>query len=66
MPGEFMTYNPGQTFEAVVSRDPGDFHLLAVTHIRRIGSLPRMRKEEFEELLHAVPTTESLPDADWD
>jgi hypothetical protein len=66
MPGEFAAYQPGQVFEAIVTRDPTDFRLLKVTHIHRIRSLPRMTPREFGDLISSVPTTSTLPDADWE
>ena len=66
MPGEFMTYSPGQPFEAIVSRNPVDFQLIEVVSIRRTSATPRMRPEEFDELRQAIPTTASLPETDWD
>jgi hypothetical protein len=65
MPGEFVGYLPDQHFEAVVVRDPVDFHLLKVTQIQRVEPLPRMSPEEFQDLLRRIPTTRSLPEADW-
>jgi hypothetical protein len=66
MPGEFAAYKPGQPFEAIVTRDPVDFRLLKVTHIHRIRSLPRMSADEFEDLIQSIPTTNSLPETDWE
>ena len=66
MPGEFAAYQPGQSFEAIVARDPIDFQLLKVTHIHRIKSLPRMTPQEFGDLISSVPTTSTLHDADWE
>jgi hypothetical protein len=66
MPGEFAAYVAGQPFEAIVNRDPVDFRLLKVTHVRRIRSLRKMTSDEFTDLIHSIPTTESLPDASWD
>lgn len=66
MPGEFATYKPGQPFEAVVARDPTDFHLLKAAHIQRIKSPPRVSPDEIDELLRYIPTASSLPDADWE
>lgn len=66
MPGEFATFRPGQPFAAIVLRDPVDFHLIKVSHVQRAGNLPRMTPEAFDDLLRSIPTTASLPDADWD
>lgn len=66
MPGEFAAYKSGQPFEAIVLRDPVDFHLIKVADVRRTRNLPSMTPEEFEGLLHRIPTSASLPDADWD
>ena len=66
MPGEFATYKPGQPFEAIVARDPSDLRLVKVGHVRRISPLPRPSAAEVEALLREVPTTSSLPVADWD
>lgn len=66
MPGAFATYRPGQPFEAIVERDPTDFHLLKVSYIQRAKSPPRMSPEEISDLLNIISTTSSLPDADWD
>jgi hypothetical protein len=66
MPGEFAAYKPGQPFQAIVVRDPVDFRLLKVTHIRRIRSLPWMSPEEFQDLIRSIPKTSSLPETDWD
>jgi hypothetical protein len=65
MPGEFAGYPPGQHFKAVVVRDPADFRLLKATQIQRVEPLPRMSPEEFQDLLRRIPTTRSLPEADW-
>ena len=66
MPGEFATYKPGQPFAAIVLRDPVDFHLIKVSHVQRTGNLPEMSAKEFDALVRAIPTTATLPDADWD
>jgi hypothetical protein len=66
MPGEFATYKPGQPFEAVTVRDPVDLHLVKVSHVRRIESLPQFSAADREALLREIPTTASLPVADWD
>jgi hypothetical protein len=66
MPGQFAAYKPGQPFEAIVIRDSVDFRLLKVTHIQRLRSLPRMSDGEFNDLVHSIPTTRSLPDTDWE
>lgn len=66
MPGEFAAYKPGQPFRATVVRDAIDFHLVKVTHIQRIRPLPRMLPQEFKNLIDSIPTTRSLPEADWD
>ena len=66
VPGEFATFKPGQPFEAVVARDPVDFHLVKITHVRRTGLLPLVTADEREVLLQSIPTTTSLPEADWD
>lgn len=66
MPGEFATDKPGQPFEAIVARDPTDFHLLKATHIQRIKSRPRVSPDEIGDLLRHIPTSSSLPDADWE
>ena len=66
MPGEFAAYKSGQPFEAIVTRDPLDFHLLKVTHVNRMKSLPRLSDNEFNDLIRSIPTTCSLPDTDWE
>jgi hypothetical protein len=66
MPGEFATYRPGQPFEAIVSRDAVDFHLLKVTHIQRIRPLPWISGDDFKTLIESIPTTKSLPAAVWE
>jgi hypothetical protein len=66
MPGQFAAYKAGQPFEAVVLRDPVDFRLIRVTDVRRTSGLPMMKRDEFDGLISRIPTTASLPDADWD
>ncbi len=66
VPGEFVTYKPGQPFEAFVSRDPVDFHLLRFTHVQRIRLQPELSPEEVEDIIRLIPTSSSLPDANWD
>jgi hypothetical protein len=66
MPGEFAAYRPGQPFEAWVKRDPVDHRLLEVVHVRRIGQLPWLTRETFDDFIRSIPTTESLPETDWE
>jgi hypothetical protein len=66
MPGDFVTYKPGQPFEAIVARDPVDFRLLKVTYVQRAHARPRISSDEVCGLINSIPTSRSLPDADWD
>jgi hypothetical protein len=65
MPGEFAAYKSGQPFEAVVVRDPVDFRLLKVPYIKRVKSLLRISADELNDLNQSIPTTHTLPNADW-
>lgn len=64
-PGEFVTYKPGQPFEAIVARDPVNFRLTRILHIQKLRSVPPARPEDVEELRHSIQTTSALPDCDW-
>ena len=65
-PAEFASYKPGQPFESLVSRDPLDFRILELKHVRRRKSFRRLSDQEREELISSLPTSESLPAANWD
>lgn len=63
---EFVTYRPGQPFEAVVQRDPLTSRLLRVIHIRRCSAPKRMAPHEEKALLAEIGSTKQLEqDSEW-
>jgi hypothetical protein len=66
MPGEFASYKAGQCFEALAVRDPVNFRLLRVEFIKRTARPAALSQKDIDALWKAMPTTESLPDTEWD
>jgi hypothetical protein len=66
LPAEFITYAKGQRFEAVVAREPLGYRLVRIVHSQRLAPLPAMTPKEVGELWDSLPTTRSLPEADWE
>ena len=66
MPSEFVTYKAGQWFEALVSRNPVTFRLIKVHYTRRSAEPKAMSKSEIAAFCDQLPTTQELPDTDWD
>jgi hypothetical protein len=66
MPAEFVIYAVGQPFEAVVHRDPTSYKILKVEYLKRLPSRVALTREESKRLWDSLPTSESLPDTDWD
>lgn len=59
-------YLDGRGFLAVVVRDE-NWKFVDIVCIEGCDwELPAMTDEEFREFLSKIPTTASLPDADWD
>ena len=63
---DFITFKAGQPFEAVVDRDPVDFHLLRIVHIERRSEPARLSANEEAELLASIGSATTLPAAGWE
>jgi len=63
---DFITFKPGQPFEAVVARDPVDFRLLRIVHIQRRSEPTRLAAVEEANLLGSIGSTKTLPEAGWE
>jgi hypothetical protein len=63
---DFVTYKPGQPFEAVVARDPITFELLRIVHIERTCPPGRLDSEEEQQLLDEIGSTSKLEEVGWD
>ena len=63
---DYVTYRPGQPFEAVIQRDPLTFRLLRVIHIRRCREPKRLAPDDEQSLLEDIGSTKQLPqDNKW-
>lgn len=63
---DYVTYRPGQPFEAIVQRDPLTFGLLRVIHIRRQSEARRLAPHDEQALLaDAGSTTLLVQDTQW-
>lgn len=65
MPGEFVTFKVGQTFEAMVFRDPVSHKIIKVDYVKRLRQ-KNLTPEESQKLWDSIPTSSSLPDTTWD
>ena len=63
---DFVTFKPGQPFEAVVARDPVTFGLVRVLHIERRGKPSRLQPEAEAALLGEIGSSGQLEEADWE
>ncbi|MBP3956365.1 hypothetical protein J8F10_13855 [Gemmata sp. G18] len=65
MPGEFAAYKAGQSFEALVHRNPITYKIVRVEYVKRVlkGAVTR---EETEKLWNSTRTSSDFPDTDWD
>ncbi|MBS0210427.1 MAG: hypothetical protein JSS27_15900 [Planctomycetes bacterium] len=63
---DFITFKPGQPIEAVVARDPLNFHLLRIVHIERRSTPSRLLPTEEAELLESIGSSQHLPPAGWE
>lgn len=63
---DFITFKAGQPFEAVVARDPVDFHLLRIVHVERRSEPARLSANEEAELLESIGSARTLPAAGWE
>ncbi|MEQ9412169.1 MAG: hypothetical protein RIK87_30965 [Fuerstiella sp.] len=63
---DFITYKPGQPFEAVVARDPVSYRLKRIVHIERRQEPARISAREEAELLDSIGSSKTLPKGDWD
>ena len=63
---DFITFKPGQPFEAVVARDPITFNLLRILYIQRRSSATRLPSCEEAALLDTIGSAKKLPAADWE
>ncbi|MGE0375079.1 MAG: hypothetical protein AB7I48_10205 [Planctomycetaceae bacterium] len=63
---DFVTFKPGQPIEAVVARDPVDFHLLRIVHVERRSEPARLSADEEAELLESIGSATTLPVAGWE
>lgn len=63
---DFITFKPGQPIEAVVARDPVDFHLLRIVHIERRAEPARLSANEEADLLESIGSATTLPAAGWE
>jgi hypothetical protein len=66
LPPEFLTYSLGQRFEALVARDPESHRIWRIIFSQRLAPLPNLTPEEVDQLWNSLPTTRSLPAADWE
>lgn len=63
---DFITYKPGQPFEAVVARDPVSFRLQRIVHIQRRSEPGQLSADEEAELLDSIGSSKTLPKGDWE
>lgn len=63
---DFVTYKPGQPFEAVVLRDPVTFKLARIVHVERKSEPSRMTPSEEAELLEEIGSSKQLEETEWD
>lgn len=66
MPGEFASYQPGQPFEAVVHRNPVSHKIIKVDYVKRLPTERKLTAQESRQLWDSLPTSKSLPAADWE
>lgn len=57
---DFITYKPGQPFEAVVERNPLTGELLRISHIERRRQILRMPPEQERQLVDAIGSSRQL------
>ena len=62
---DFVTFKPGQPFEAIVARDPVSFSLVRIVHIERRSPARRLSQAEESDLLGAIGSADRLPVAEW-
>jgi hypothetical protein len=63
---DFITFKPGQPFEAVVARDPVTFDLIRILYIQRRSTATRLPSCEEAALLDAIGSAKKLPAANWE
>jgi hypothetical protein len=63
---DFITYKPGQPFEAVVARDPVSYRLKRIVHIERRSEPARLSAAEEAKLLDSIGSSKTLPAGDWE
>ncbi len=57
---DFITYRPGQPFEAVVERNPVTGELHRISHIERRRQILRMPPEQERQLVDAIGSSRQL------
>lgn len=62
---EFVTFPPGQTFEAVVARDPLTSELLRIVHITKCSPPLLLSHTEQSELLDDIGSSKHADLKDW-
>jgi hypothetical protein len=63
---DYVTYCPGQPFEAIVHRDPLTSRLVRVVHIRRCSAPKRLLPAEERAILADAGSAKKLePDSQW-
>lgn len=63
---DFVTFKPGQPFEAIVARDPLNFRLLRIVHVERRSMPARLSAVEEAQLLESIGSSQNLPAAGWE
>lgn len=63
---DFITFKPGQPFEAIVARDPVNFRLVRIVHIERRSQASRLSRAKESDLLESIGSAKSLPAAGWE
>ena len=63
---DFITFKPGQPFEAIVARDPVNFRLVRIVHIERRSLASRLSQSEESDLLESIGSSKNLSNAGWD
>jgi hypothetical protein len=66
-PAEFAGFALGQWFEALVERDPGNWHVRRILNVVPTEPVDRMPRERLKRFWESLPTTSSLPKStrDW-